>query len=169
MQVIYLDEPTGALDPMSRRHLWDLINRVKRERAIILTTHSMEEADILGDRIGIMARGKLMCIGTSLRLKSRFGSGYRVSVRVEGQPYSNNGLNDLATNGTARSTVERDSVASEQMDRLKDIFMDRLGVKSGKPPSDTLAKKSAFNSVNIITILILYDFQWMRLWTTFTS
>ncbi|KAL4424942.1 hypothetical protein ABPG77_009671 [Micractinium sp. CCAP 211/92] len=85
-QVIYLDEPTTGLDPISRqaRHLWDLVDRAKRDRAVVLTTHSMEEADILGDRIGIMARGRLRCLGNSLRLKSRFGSGYRVSIRVLG-------------------------------------------------------------------------------------
>ncbi|KAL4855684.1 ABC transporter A family member 11 [Chlorella vulgaris] len=84
LSVVYLDEPTTGLDPLSRRHLWDLVDRAKRDRAIVLTTHSMEEADILGDRIGIMARGRLRCIGNSLRLKSRFGSGYRISIRVQG-------------------------------------------------------------------------------------
>jgi ABC-type multidrug transport system ATPase subunit len=49
-KVVYLDEPTTGLDPISRRHLWDLIDKAKRGRAIVLTTHSMEEADILGDR-----------------------------------------------------------------------------------------------------------------------
>ena len=46
----------------------------------MLTTHSMEEADILGDRIGIMAKGRLRCLGNSVRLKSRFGEGYKVSI-----------------------------------------------------------------------------------------
>ncbi len=50
VKVVYLDEPTTGLDPISRRHLWDLIDKAKRQRAIVLTTHSMEEADILGDR-----------------------------------------------------------------------------------------------------------------------
>ncbi len=45
----------------------------------MLTTHSMEEADILGDHIGIMAKGRLRCIGTSVRLKNRFGEGYKVT------------------------------------------------------------------------------------------
>lgn len=49
-QLVFLDEPTTGLDPISRRHLWDLIDSCKRQRAIVLTTHSMEEADILGDR-----------------------------------------------------------------------------------------------------------------------
>jgi energy-coupling factor transporter ATP-binding protein EcfA2 len=107
-QIVYLDEPTTGLDPISRRHLWDLVDSAKQNRAIVLTTHSMEEADILGDRIGIMVRGKLQCIGTSLRLKSRFGSGYRVSVRVHA------GLSNF----------------EDQKTRIKSLFMTRLGVKS---------------------------------------
>ena len=49
-------------------------------RAIVLTTHSMEEADVLGDRIAIMARGRLRCIGSAIHLKHRFGSGYQVRI-----------------------------------------------------------------------------------------
>ena len=72
-----------GMDPISRRHLWDLIASVKQSCAIMLTTHSMEEADILGDRIGIMARGQLCCLGTGLHLKQKFGSGYRLNVQVQ--------------------------------------------------------------------------------------
>ena len=71
------------MDPISRRHLWDLIASVKKHCAIVLTTHSMEEADILGDRIGIMARGRLCCLGSGLHLKQKFGSGYRLSIQVQ--------------------------------------------------------------------------------------
>lgn len=110
-QIVYLDEPTTGLDPISRRHLWGLVDSVKKNRAIILTTHSMEEADILGDRIGIMVRGSLQCVGTSLRLKSRFGSGYRVSVRVQSDSAHAKTI-DSCKNG------------------IKSLFMSRLGVKS---------------------------------------
>uniref|UniRef100_A0A7S4NY30 ABC transporter domain-containing protein n=1 Tax=Guillardia theta TaxID=55529 RepID=A0A7S4NY30_GUITH len=78
--VVYLDEPTTGMDPINRRHVWDVIEAAKQDRCVVLTTHSMEEADILGDRIGIMAKGRLRCIGSSVRLKSRFGGGYRISV-----------------------------------------------------------------------------------------
>lgn len=77
-KLVFLDEPTTGMDPVSRRQVWDIIERAKQGRAIILTTHSMEEADILGDRIAIMARGNLRCLGTSLRLKQKFGAGYQV-------------------------------------------------------------------------------------------
>ena len=68
------------MDPIARRHVWDIIKNAKKGRAIVLTTHSMEEAEILSDRIGIMAYGRLRCIGTSVRLKSRFGTGFVVNI-----------------------------------------------------------------------------------------
>ena len=55
-KIVFLDEPTTGLDPISRRATWDIIEAAKPGRAIVLTTHSMEEADILGDRIAIMVR-----------------------------------------------------------------------------------------------------------------
>jgi ABC-type multidrug transport system ATPase subunit len=80
LQIIFLDEPTTGMDPVSRRQVWDVIESVKRERCVVLTTHSMEEADILGDTIGIMAKGRLRCIGNSVHLKSKFGAGYEITV-----------------------------------------------------------------------------------------
>ncbi|WOH05300.1 hypothetical protein DCAR_0624715 [Daucus carota subsp. sativus] len=79
-KLVILDEPTTGMDPITRRHVWDIIENAKKGRAIVLTTHSMEEADILSDRIGIMAKGRLRCIGTSIRLKSRFGTGFIANV-----------------------------------------------------------------------------------------
>ncbi|GMH31524.1 hypothetical protein Nepgr_033367 [Nepenthes gracilis] len=83
-KLVILDEPTTGMDPISRRQVWDIIENAKRGRAIVLTTHSMEEADVLGDRIGIMAKGRLRCIGTSIRLKSKFGTGFVVNVNFNG-------------------------------------------------------------------------------------
>jgi len=81
--LIYLDEPTTGLDPMSRREIWNAIQKLKKGRVIMLTTHSMEEADILGDRIAVMANGKLRCIGNSLHLKNKFGLGYRLNLTTD--------------------------------------------------------------------------------------
>jgi ABC-type multidrug transport system ATPase subunit len=72
----------AGMDPISRRYMWDIIQAAKPGRAIVLTTHSMEEADILGDRIGIMARGRLRAIGSSIRLKQKFGAGYQVRAQT---------------------------------------------------------------------------------------
>ncbi|KFH67573.1 hypothetical protein MVEG_06305 [Podila verticillata NRRL 6337] len=78
--VIFLDEPSTGLDPAVRRVIWDIINRVKVNRTVVLTTHSMEEADILSDKIAIMTLGRLRCMGTSLHLKELYGSGFRLNV-----------------------------------------------------------------------------------------
>lgn len=75
-KIVFCDEPTSGVDPASRRDLWDLIQNEKKYRAIILTTHFMDEADVLGDRIIIMADGELKCCGTAFFLKKHFGSGY---------------------------------------------------------------------------------------------
>lgn len=87
-KLVFLDEPTTGMDPITRRHVWDIIEEAKKGRAIVLTTHSMEEADILSDRIAIMAKGKLRCIGTSIRLKSKFGTGYIANVNFSGNGHT---------------------------------------------------------------------------------
>lgn len=87
------------MDPIIRRRVWNLIEKAKPGRSIILTTHSMIEAEVLSDRIGIMAKGRLRCIGTSARLKERFGTGYVTTVNfskansyVSTEDYDNNNL-----------------------------------------------------------------------------
>eukprot|EP00968_Pinguiococcus_pyrenoidosus_P023730 scaffold3972_cov300-Pinguiococcus_pyrenoidosus.AAC.1 len=68
------------MDPYSRRFTWDLIRRNKEGRVILLTTHFMDEADLLGDRIAIMGEGALKCVGSSLFLKKLFGVGYQLTL-----------------------------------------------------------------------------------------
>ncbi|KAH0691725.1 hypothetical protein KY290_019919 [Solanum tuberosum] len=75
-KVVYMDEPSTGLDPSSRSNLWNVIKRAKQDRAIILTTHSMEEAEHLCDRLGIFVDGSLQCIGNPKELKARYGGSY---------------------------------------------------------------------------------------------
>ncbi|KAJ9184819.1 hypothetical protein P3X46_004507 [Hevea brasiliensis] len=79
-KVIILDEPTSGMDPYSMRLTWQLIKKIKKGRIILLTTHSMDEADELGDRIAIMANGSLKCCGSSLFLKHQYGVGYTLTL-----------------------------------------------------------------------------------------
>lgn len=67
-----------GMDPTARRALWDLLQLEKKGRTMLLTTHFMDEADVLGDRIAIMAEGEVKCCGSSFFLKKRFGTGYQL-------------------------------------------------------------------------------------------
>jgi ABC-2 type transport system ATP-binding protein len=73
-ELLFLDEPTTGLDPQARRHLWDLVDDLKRGgRTIILTTHYMDEAERLCDRVGIMDHGKIIALGTPQELIASIG------------------------------------------------------------------------------------------------
>ena len=72
-KILFLDEPTLGLDVIARSELWDTIRTLKGEITIILTTHYMEEADALSDRIGIMKDGKLLVVGNAEELKAKAG------------------------------------------------------------------------------------------------
>jgi len=87
-ELVFLDEPTTGMDPISRRQVWKIIEEAKVGRAIVLTTHSMEESDFLSDRISIMARGRMRCIGSSISLKNKFGAGIRVSITCSSGNYT---------------------------------------------------------------------------------
>ncbi|MBQ8862417.1 MAG: ABC transporter ATP-binding protein [Clostridia bacterium] len=72
-KILFLDEPTLGLDVIARSELWDIIRALKGKITIILTTHYMEEAEALSDRIAIMKKGKLVCLGTALEIKELAG------------------------------------------------------------------------------------------------
>jgi ATP-binding cassette subfamily A (ABC1) protein 3 len=79
-KLVLLDEPTAGMDLGARRKMWDMLKNYRRDKIIILTTHYMDEADVLGDRIGIMSHGQMKCLGSSLFLKNRFGAGYKLTL-----------------------------------------------------------------------------------------
>ncbi|XP_063284424.1 retinal-specific phospholipid-transporting ATPase ABCA4 isoform X2 [Pelobates fuscus] len=79
-KVVVLDEPTSGVDPYSRRSIWDLLLKYRTGRTIILSTHHMDEADLLGDRIAILSQGKLYCSGSPLFLKNCFGTGFYLTL-----------------------------------------------------------------------------------------
>uniref|UniRef100_A0A452TZ49 ATP-binding cassette sub-family A member 3-like n=1 Tax=Ursus maritimus TaxID=29073 RepID=A0A452TZ49_URSMA len=82
-KVVILDEPTSGMDPASRRATWDILQQYKQDRTILLTTHYMDEADFLGDRIAIMVKGSLRCCGSSVFLKKIYGVGYHIVMVKE--------------------------------------------------------------------------------------
>lgn len=107
-EVVMLDEPTSGMDPGARHETWTLIQREKERRTILLTTHFMEEADLLGDRIAIMAHGQLECCGSPMFLKQQYGDGYHLTI-----VYSLNSNPDISlTTETIRSYVPEAQVFS---------------------------------------------------------
>ncbi|XP_040213417.1 ATP-binding cassette sub-family A member 12 [Rana temporaria] len=79
-KVVVLDEPTTGVDPCSRRSIWEVISKNKKDKTIILSTHHLDEAEILSDRIAFLEQGGLRCCGTPMFLKEKFGSGYHLTL-----------------------------------------------------------------------------------------
>ena len=79
-QIVVLDEPSSGMDPAARRQTWDVLQRHRAGRTMLLTTHFMDEADLLGDRIAIMAEGVVKCCGTSMFLKKLYGTDGNLSL-----------------------------------------------------------------------------------------
>ena len=73
------------MDLNARRALWDMLKNYKHDKIVILTTHYMDEADVLGDRIAIMSEGKVVCLGSSNFLKNQYGSGYKLKFEKKSE------------------------------------------------------------------------------------
>lgn len=69
-----MDEPTSGMDPAARRTLWNILQSEREGRTMVMTTHLMDEADLLGDRVAIMKAGTLCCVGTPFMLKKDYGT-----------------------------------------------------------------------------------------------
>lgn len=87
-ECVILDEPTSGMDPSTRRVLWNILKEIKHEKTIILSTHFMDEADILGDRVCIMSDGELQAAGTNNFLKDHFGCGYHLLLSSVDEEFS---------------------------------------------------------------------------------
>uniref|UniRef100_A0A8C0QKP8 ATP binding cassette subfamily A member 12 n=1 Tax=Chelonoidis abingdonii TaxID=106734 RepID=A0A8C0QKP8_CHEAB len=79
-RVVILDEPTTGVDPCSRRSIWEIISKNKKGRTIILSTHHLDEAEVLSDRIAFLEHGGLKCCGSPFYLKETFGDGYHLTL-----------------------------------------------------------------------------------------
>ena len=94
IDLLIMDEPSTGLDPLTRRQLWEvfrsILERRKKEQGrpltVILTTHAMDEADLLCDRIGIMDEGRLKCLGSAEYLKMKYSQGYTLTLNVKPMP-----------------------------------------------------------------------------------
>ncbi|XP_038211321.1 phospholipid-transporting ATPase ABCA1-like [Zerene cesonia] len=111
-RLLVLDEPTAGLDVESRRQLWDLLASLRGSRTVLLSTHFMEEADALGDRVAALHAGRLRCHATTMRLKRALGSGYRLSFTTVGLP------NEPAITAAIQSKVPDASVKESSLNSI---------------------------------------------------
>lgn len=107
-KVILLDEPTSGMDTYARRQLWEMLKKYKKDRIIILSTHYMDEADFLGDRIGIMGNGKLLTCGSSLFLKNNYGIGYNLTIVKEDAEFPSKDITDIVKKHVPNGTLDGD-------------------------------------------------------------
>jgi ABC-type multidrug transport system ATPase subunit len=124
-QIVFLDEPSTGMDPKSRRFMWDLIASTMADRAVVLTTHSMEECEALCARIAILVGGRLRCIGSAQHLKSRYGDGYQVMLKIADLKPNNDPeqkelevVQEVFDNFSSVPLTERDSKAKDRFDNL---------------------------------------------------
>ena len=110
-KVIFLDEPSSGMDITSRRNLWEILKRQLDQKIIILTTHYMEEASVLGNRIGIINEGRMKCIGTPLFLIEKFGKFMSITISKE-EDADNEEIIDYINSKTQDTQIE---VLSEEI------------------------------------------------------
>ncbi|CAB3379772.1 Hypothetical predicted protein [Cloeon dipterum] len=149
-KVVILDEPTSGLDPEARREIWDLLLSFRENRTILLSTHFMEEADVLGDTIAIMSHGRMECCGSTMYLKRLFGTGYRLNLLTTNN-CDQNSLQNAVKQVLPEAIVEKSSqdttdsankgpitftLPTEKVDRFPRLFdvletsKDYLGISS---------------------------------------
>jgi ATP-binding cassette subfamily A (ABC1) protein 3 len=154
--MIFLDEPTSGIDLAARPNVWKMLKKYKANKVIILTTHYMEEAEELGDRIGIMTSGTLRCVGDPLFLKSAYGVGYNLVVAREKVPEGGrrpevDPIRDFILAHVPGTRLRRDTgqeaiyfLPKEQSKGFKDFFntldanLADLGIKSYGMTTSTL-------------------------------
>ena len=84
--LVFLDEPSTGVDPQAKRFMWNIVSKIstlRKKSAVIITTHSMEEAEALCTKMGIMVNGQFKCFGSSQHIKDKYGTGYELEVKIK--------------------------------------------------------------------------------------
>ncbi|HQZ41019.1 MAG TPA: ABC transporter ATP-binding protein [Vicinamibacterales bacterium] len=124
-ELLFLDEPTTGLDPQSRRQLWDVLGRFRAEgRTILLTTHYMDEAHALCDRVGIMDKGTLIALGTPRELVASIGAEHVVEFAVTGAAPASDALRALPGVRDVRVDDGRLSLATSELHETVPALLD---------------------------------------------
>lgn len=140
--LLVLDEPTTGLDPSSRRTVWKVIRRAVAEGAtVILSTHYMEEAESLSDRIGIIAQGRLIAFGTLDDLLRRLDRSYRLSYRDPVDPFGDLHVRYCASFAEAQQHIARELLSEYSIARasLEDVYFTLTGEPFDKDDAEVTA------------------------------
>jgi len=135
-QIVLLDEPSTGVDPEARRFMWSVIHKIsvtRKQSSVILTTHSMEEAETLCRRMGIMVQGQFRCLGTAQSIKDKYGAGYEIDLRINN--VSEEYLNE-----------QLEKVKKNKDDHVKDHEISQIFTKLGKPKYVDLLKPDNLGS-----------------------
>jgi ABC-2 type transport system ATP-binding protein len=130
-EMLFLDEPTTGLDPQSRRQLWELIEEFKAlGRTIVLTTHYMEEAEVLCDRVAIVDRGRVIALGTPRELIGSLGAEHVVEFAVsDGGPIPDDALRALPGVRDVRRTGETQELRVAELHRAVPALLAEISVR----------------------------------------
>jgi ABC-2 type transport system ATP-binding protein len=131
-EVLFLDEPTTGLDPQSRRQLWDLVNGLRAEgRSVLLTTHYMDEAERLCDRVGVVDKGKMIALGTPAELIASLG-GQQVVELASDRALDDAGLETVRGVRAARKVADAWALTVDEVHVSIPALLDHLE-KLGAP------------------------------------
>ena len=119
--IVFLDEPTTGLDPKNKREIWDILSHCKENRCMILTTHLMDEAETLCDRIGIILKGKIRCLGSQYKLKAEYGKGFKLCINLK--PF--NTERTYSEEQKEENSKLLEDIIKESSDRKMGFFFDR--------------------------------------------
>jgi len=144
-ELLFLDEPTTGLDPQARRNMWEVMRGLEKEgHSIMLTTHYLEEAQVLSDRVAIMNHGKLVTHGTPSEIIEKLGSGERLEVRGDKK------LADFVRNETRLNvSFENGLVSVELRDKSDAVVALSTIDRSGLPWSDLRTRQDSLEDIFI--------------------
>ncbi len=153
-EVVVLDEPSAGLDPQSRFSLWEYIDDLRREegRTIILTTHLMEEADRLSDRVGIMDQGEMLVVDSPEELKKSVGEGDSVTIKLQDTSRNEEALEELGElEGTIETREVEDKLIVRALDAVGKVpqYTERLGEKGFEISDISISRTNTLEDVFI--------------------
>lgn len=118
--IIFLDEPTTGVDPKSRRFVWCCIKTLQQQKkTIVLTSHSMDECEMLCNRLGIMKNGEMKCIGYIQKLKEKYGKGFSLMIKVKPNVLDNGGFSNMEGSRTETDSIDSSAPPLETVTNIK--------------------------------------------------